>query len=293
MSPPASPARNVNVACSACDGTRPCAQCAAAGKALAAAGHRVFHSSRYAALRAAADGTYGFEACVVPVGAAERAVADAVVALLGDAHVAIAVEDPSALPGALPAHFSSFPLGDFRRGALPPEWLAGLSSARRPTVDAQRPTDGATPAANGTVRAPSAKSQATRRLRSIVHPFNAPVVDAAALVEDELAWYRASDLGFVLLSVKSEGHAGEALCAALGPLLRTSDSTATRADDCIVVLAGADAQQGKRVATRLAAPLAKHLGVARDAVRIGAAACPDDGADAEALLALATKRASV
>ncbi len=288
MSPaPASPVRNVNVACSACDGTQPCAQCAAAGKALAAAGHRVFRSSRYAALRAAADGTYGFEACVVPVGAAERALADAVVALLGDAHVAIAVEDPDVIHGALPAHFSMFPLADFRRGALPPEWLAGLSTARRPTVDAGRATNG-TRAPNGAVRAPSPKSQATRRLRSIVHPFNAPVVDAAALVEDELAWYRASDLGFVLLSIRGEGLAGESLCAALGPLLRTSDSTATRADDCVVVLAGASAQHGKKVAARLVAPLAKHLGVARDAIRICAAACPDDAVDGDSLLRIAT-----
>ena len=60
---------------------------------LERAGYHVEHSTRYQALRAAASGTYGFDACIVPVGAEERAVVDAAVSLLGDRRLALVVED--------------------------------------------------------------------------------------------------------------------------------------------------------------------------------------------------------
>ena len=130
MSAPASPL-NVNVACLACDGSRPCAECRAAGRTLAASGHRVHYSSRYAALRAAADGTYGFPACVVPVRAHERSISDSIISLLGDAQVAIAAEDPAAFERPLPSNVLVFPRSDYLAGTLPSGWprIGGIAAS--------------------------------------------------------------------------------------------------------------------------------------------------------------------
>ena len=293
----ATSALNVNVACLACDGTRPCAECRAAGKAVAAAGHRVHHSSRYAALRAAADGTYGFTACIVPVNDGERSITDALAALLPDARVAIAIDDADILSASLPAQFVSFPRADFRAGKLPQAWLDGLTrgnvatrpshpssaAARASHAPLARASRTSVPAA-GASSATSGRSDATRRLRAMLAPRSSHM-DLATLLADELAWFRASGVGFAVLRVSFKGARPEPAAAAVSEFVRSGDSVTLRGDDCIALLTGADAAHARRIATRVVGLACKRLGVARSAARLGVAACPSDGETADVLLA--------
>jgi hypothetical protein len=283
MSASSSPVFNVNVTCLACDGSRPCARCGAAGRALAAAGHRVIHTSRYATLRAAADGSYGFPACVIPLQAGERSVADAILALFDDTRVAIATDDASLLPPSLPPNIVVFPGRDFVAGTLPKAWLSGAAPPIRP-------------ASSHTADA-AAKSDATRRLRAVAIPARAPVPDTMALLEDELAWYRASGIGFALLSVAIPGETAAAATATLAGLLRSDDRISATERGCVAILPGADAERARRVTARLSTGLRKESRRKVDAVHaaaseptIGIAICPDDGTTANALLAAARRR---
>lgn len=283
MSAPAS-SRNVNVACLACDGTRPCADCRAAGKALVTSGHRVHHSSRYAALRAAADGTYGFSACVVPVRAGERSISDSIVALLADTRVAIAAEDPAALPSPLPPNIVVFPRSDYLAGKLPKGWLdAQLSGGPKSPKAANAPAPAPAPARS------AVRSDATRRLRSLPKLLASPTADAIALLNDELAWYRASGIGFALVSIRFIGARGLPEKLALEDSIRSGDSIAIIDDSVVMVLPGVDEQQAKQIAARCVGHVDRH-NTKTDDVRLGIAVCPDDGETADALLALVHRR---
>jgi hypothetical protein len=275
---------NVNVSCLACDGSRPCAQCSAAGRTLCAAGHRVIYSSRYATLRAAADGSYGFPACVIPLQAGERSVADAILALFDDTRVAIATDDASLLPSSLPPNVIVFPRVDFIAGALPKSWPSA---------------DPLTLAASPQIPSIAGKSDATRRLRAVAIPARAPAPDVAALLDDELAWYRASGIGFAVLSVTIPGETAAATTAALAELLRSEDRVSATERGCVAILAGADAARAQRVAARLSAGMRKESRRKVDAVHaaasepvIGIAICPDDGTTANGLLAASRKRSA-
>ncbi|MBV8171393.1 MAG: hypothetical protein JO219_05620 [Candidatus Eremiobacteraeota bacterium] len=284
MSASSSPVLNVNVTCLACDGSRPCAQCSAAGRALSAAGHRVIYSSRYATLRAAADGSYGFPACVIPLQPGERSIADAIVALFDDTRVALATDDTSILPASLPSNIIVFPRRDFIRGTLPGEWLAA-DVPSTPAAVAER----AAP--------PSLKSDATRRLRAVSIPALEPAAGPSALLDDELAWYRASGIGFALLSLTIPGETAASASLALGSVLRIDDRITPSERGCVAILAGANATRAQRVAARLSAALRKASRRKSDAAHaaasepaIGIALCPHDGTTANALLAAANRR---
>ncbi len=289
MSASSSPSLNVNVACLACDGTRPCADCRSAGRTLTSRGHRVHYSSRYATLRAAADGTYGFSACVVPLRAGERSVGDAIVALLAGARVAIAAEDAGIFSTHVPTNVVVFPRSDYLAGKLPQAWLDMLNGSPRTDMERSNSFDRApAPARNA---APSVRSDATRRLRAISPPPAVEPADATALLADELAWYRASDIGFGVLAVSVPGEAAEATAQALSGLLRGADEVCVTARGCIAILAGADSAHVRRVASRLSTALRKRTGTAGKP-SLGAALCPDDGITANALLAAAHARLS-
>jgi hypothetical protein len=278
-------ALNVNVACLACDGTRPCAQCRAMGKTLSGAGHRVHRSSRYAALRAAADGTYGFSACVMPLTSGERSVADAIVALLPDARVAIATDDATVLPEKLPEGFVSFPRADFLAGRLPREWLDALS--RNVPSNNALSTNVAPERSSGR----SLRSDATRRLRAIATTHRTMELDARALLADELAWYRASGIGFALVSMRFGGlHQGSKQTVAAS--LRAGDSVAVEDGNLVIVLPAADAPLAEQICARVVKRLLKARRdlKARD-VKVGIAVCPSDGDDGLSLLATANERA--
>ncbi|HZV80402.1 MAG TPA: hypothetical protein VFF60_12425 [Candidatus Binatus sp.] len=284
MSAPPSPVFNVNVTCLACDGSRPCAQCSAAGRTLAAAGHRVIYSSRYATLRAAADGSYGFPACVIPLQSGERSVADAVLALFDDTRVAIATDDTSLLPPSLPPNVIVFPRRDFIAGALPKSW---------PSAD---PLGFA---ASSQIPGKAMKFDATRRLRAVAIPTRAPAADVAALLDDELAWYRASGIGFAVLSLTIPGETAAVTTATLAELLRSEDRVIATERGCVAILPGADAVRAQRVVARLSMGMRKESRRKVDAVHaaasepaIGIAICPHDGTTANALLAVARRRPS-
>ena len=291
MSAPASPL-NVNVACLACDGSRPCAECRAAGRTLAASGHRVHYSSRYAALRAAADGTYGFPACVVPVRAHERSISDSIVALLGDAQVAIAAEDPAAFEHPLPSNVLVFPRSDFLAGTLPSGWPHAVGNVAvefiRPSGVSERSSGERSSAARSSV--PRSKDDATRRLRAVAQSQRALLTDAAALLNDELAWYRASGAGFAVMAFSVAGEAADTTARTLTAAARAGDAIRVTDYGCVAILTGADAAIAKRIGARLAASLRKRTGAARAKVSTGVALCPDDGATANALLVAAHER---
>jgi len=131
MSPVSS--ATVNVTCTRCDGNSLCADCRATAKTLSQAGFQPVHSTRYAALSAAVRGTYAFEACVVPLGADEPAVLDALRLLLAGKRVAI-VGNRLAADAHLPAEFSVFPSRRLAPGSIAIGWLsAGVGQRRPPT----------------------------------------------------------------------------------------------------------------------------------------------------------------
>jgi hypothetical protein len=273
----------VNVTCVACDGTRPCAECRAAGRALTAAGHHVQHSSRTAALRAALAGTYGFEACIVPLAAGERAVADAAVALFDGQSVALAVDDPAVLPHDLPARFRVIERSAFRAGHLPPDWP--------PQTLAESKTKAA-PARLG-----AGQDHATRRLRDVglrqggrrtKGRAREKPPEAKAIVEDEIAWCKASGSVFSIVLVRAP-EADEALMVRLlAGVLRAGDGVGRHDGGYVAVLAGA----GARVTGAIMRRLNGALGASKSRFRafFGAASYPADAADAAALFARASGR---
>lgn len=271
----------VNVTCVACDGTRPCAECRAAGKTLTAAGYRVQHSSRAAALRAALAGTYGFEACVVPLAANERSVADAAVALLGDSSVALAVDDPAVLPDELPPRFTVFERSAFRAGRLPAGWPGSSGTAPRAAAQARAADD---------------RAHATRRLRPHVtggrakHPSKDLAgglrVEARALIDDEIAWCQASGALFSIVLVRAP-DADEALISRLlAGAVREGDGVGRRDSDYVLVVAHANRERAGTIAKRLEKILGSSKSRAR--VSIGIASYPADAASSSALLAHAS-----
>lgn len=236
------------------------------------------YSSRYAALRAAAEGTYGFPACVISLRAGERSVADAIVALFADARVALAAEDAAALPEPLPSNIVTFPRADFLAGALPLAWLEGLSSQRETDVADASPS-----------RPSAVRSDATRRLRLVApsaQPASRlPATDAHALLADEIAWYRASGIGFSVAALSLPDEDQFAASAALREALRSADHVTVDGNRCIVVLAGEPPERAQRIVKRALAVMRKRLGLpTRAAVHSVMAACPYDGDDATTLL---------
>ena len=278
-------ALNVNVTCLACDGVRPCADCRALGRSIAAAGHRVFRSSRYAALRAATDGTYGFTACVVPVENGEQHIVDAVVALLPDARVALATDDSAGF-APLPPYIYPFSRADYLAGRPPSEWLRSLKSrAPRPSgKSAGRDLAERSAAPSELV------ARATRRLRALPATHADASADAIVLLLDELAWYRASGIGFAVLLATGAGMKPEHIKTAMTASLRAGDSVGVQQGQCLGILPATNLRQAKRIAVRAVAAATKRLRAARDALRCGIAVCPDDGSDADALLAAARSR---
>ncbi len=301
----------VNVTCTACDGAPPCGACVAAAHSISAAGFTVHHSSRYAALRAAAAGTYGFDACVVPIGASERAVTDAVGIVLAAKRVALVLDEGATRPTGIPDHFAIVDRRAYEKGALPTAWLTDRGPERSKDDTATRPI-GTAPdgAADFDLRA-------TRRVTTLVHAQRERIaavgdeavpLDMMSVLEDEVAWARASGLGFGLVLVHLGGlteRAGardadaaiRSAVAALRGAARRGDSIGCTRDDLIVVLPEADAAgaaiAAKRAATVLAAgapglPARPRKTKGLAAWSAGIAACPADGSSGEALIARAT-----
>lgn len=301
----------VNVTCTKCDGAPPCGACAAAAQSIAAAGFTVHHSSRYAALRAAASGTYGFDACIVPIGQGERAVADATAIVLATKRVALVLDDGAARPDGIPTHFAIVGRSDFERGSLPTGWLTDLGPVRAPDDTAARSIEEPFSAASDD------QLRATRRVKTLANVQRERVaaidgapaaLDMMAMLSDEVGWAHASGLGFGLvlmhlggLTERAAGGSADAATRAAITALRSSarrgDAIAYKNDDFVMLLPEADTA-GAMIAARRAARIlaagvpglpprprkAKGLG----AWSAGVAACPADGYSREALIARAT-----
>jgi GGDEF domain-containing protein len=300
----------VTVTCTVCDGAPGCAGCIAATQLLSSAGHTTRHTSRYSALRAAAAGSFGFDACIVPIGSNERAVADAAVSVLADRRVALVLDDAARPPIALPPHFAIVRRSRFDQGTFSLDWLT--SSAAAPTTDAMRAT------------APSVgvedddRIRATRRIHAFAntqrqelaaHDGPSAGLDMLAVLEDEVHWWRASGSGFgiVLLHIGGLfGHSGgddnreasaEAVFAALRSVARHGDTLARQREDYVIVLPEADSAGAMNVAQRVVAALSiAHEGLPPRPRRAkglaawsaGVASCPSDGSSSEALIARAS-----
>ena len=308
----------VNITCSTCDGRDLCASCRTAARAFAAAGHRVEHSSRYAALRAAAAGAYGFDACVVPVSPDERTIVDAAAALLGDRRLAFVADDPDSV-GPAASGITVIRRDAFDAGAFDVGWLS-----KPPAVAAHARVD-----EPETVAMPRAqldvaddRRNATRRLKRVADASRtvlataglqaSPRLDLLAVLDDEIAWARASDGAFALCLVHLPGlsaarpgdspadadrriaDAGRVIAAAV----RSSDVISGRGDDFVVVLAGADAVGAQLAAARVIAAVAASTLRPRSKTKtrargfaawgVGHAGFPADGTTRESLLARAT-----
>ena len=308
----------VNITCSVCDGRLLCDACRTAARTLSAAGYHVEHSTRYAALKAAASGSYGFAACIVPVGPSERAVLDAAVSLLSGKRLAIVASAATDGLSDLPSHVAVLPQPEYARGAFGLEWLARTPSAL--------PTRGADDTATISLGTGSAaqhedQSHAIRRLKQAADASRtgiafegidpAPRLDLLAVLEDEVAWAKASGLGFAIVLAHLAGIAsprpGDASDSAdervraasktIERAARATDVISGRGDDFLVVLAEADAAGALVASRRIAAAVAsspirasfkpkKARGFA--AWSVGHAVYPADGSTRDSLLARAT-----
>ena len=308
----------VNITCSKCDGRDLCASCRTAARAFAAAGHRVEHSSRYAALRAAAAGAYGFDACVVPVATDERTIVDAATTLLGDRRLAFVADEPDVV-GAAASGATVIRRAAFDAGAFDVGWLT-KPPALPPRARVDEPETVAMPRAQ--IDASDDRRNATRRLKRVADATRSvvataglqasPRLDLLAVLDDEIAWARASDGAFALCLVHLPGlcapRPGDSPADAdtrvadagriIATAVRSSDVVSGRGDDFVVVLADADARGAKLAAARVIAavaastlrPRAKTKTRARGfaAWGVGHAGFPGDGTTRESLLARAT-----
>lgn len=322
----------VNITCSDCDGRRLCEACRNAARSLTAAGYLVEHSTRYAALRAAASGTYGFEACVMPVAAHEHAIVEAAMILLRGKRLAFIRDDTSGSLGGFPQAGTVLERQRYAAGDLPLHWLTApllalitaSSTASLSTLapGAQIKTSDETATLYGGAPLQVADGiRATRRLKRLADSAratvaragleSAPRLDMVAVLEDEVAWARASGVGFGMVLVHLPGLAaakpGEDMDRAESRLssaaeivsraVRSSDVVAGHGDDFLVLLAEADEKGTQLAAQRISAEIAsssRRTGVKHRKGRgfaawgIGCAAFPSDGAGRDALLAHAT-----
>jgi hypothetical protein len=171
---------------------------------------------------------------------------------------------------------------------LPRAWLDALAQP-----DNARPDDVASEpsSSNRTTGVPKTRSDATRRLRGIATARRAETLDARALLEDELAWYRASGIGFALIGMRVAG-ALQPLRTTAAESLRTGDSLTIADGELVIILPAADGPQATQICARVVKRMLKaqrHLKTGD--VRTGIAVCPHDGDSAAALLAKAREHA--
>jgi predicted signal transduction protein with EAL and GGDEF domain len=309
----------INITCSTCDGRNLCDSCRTAARAFVAAGHRVEHSSRYAALRAAAAGAYGFDACVVPVASDERSIVDAAMSLLGDRRLAIVTDDPAHAPIDRSSTVAVLSRVAYESGTFGLDWLS-----RAPAVESATRSEEPETVAIPRVTSESVddRRHAARRLKRVADLSRdviataglaaSPRLDLLAVLDDEIAWARASDSLFGVCLVHLPGlwtpRNGEAAAdaerriaeasKAVARAVRSSDVISGRGDDFVIVLADAEAAgallAAKRVAEAIASsalrpkgkPKARSRGFA--AWGVGCAGFPKDGTTRESLLARAT-----
>jgi hypothetical protein len=271
-------------------------------------------SSRYAALRAAAAASYGFDACIVALAGPEQSVVDAAAILFFGKRLAVVVDDGAAHDAvAVPDFAARIPRKDFSEGRFTLEWLTAQPGTLSPRLHdtgatARLPIGFAeTDRRRAAQRAKRVAGKARTALATAGLAF-APPLDLIALLEDEVAWAAASDDGFAALLLhlpasgrvpSSDAGAAEQRVAANVALaqsaVRSTDAVGARGVDLLIVLAGANRDGAAIAAARVArafagsAPPRKTRRTSRSAAwSLGSAVYPDDGVSSEAILARVT-----
>lgn len=303
----------VNLTCTACSADEPCERCRAIAGALRAAGHSITQSSRYDALRAATVGTYGFEACVLPIARHERAIVDAASALLRRARVALVVEPGALSKETVPTDFAIIETADWRTHTFPTEWIAGRASLA--AADPEETRSFEEPSVP-----PSDVDSARRRLKSIARRVQADLgvagfphdarLDLLAALEDEIAWAKMSGACFGLALIHAAGKRGGAAAPDVEPelaflrerisaVVRFGDIISQGSDCLLVIIAEATMDQAGVATSRIKKAVRK---AAKDAandealpalkrITLGISVYPTHGTTRAALLARATAAA--
>jgi len=305
---------SVNLTCTTCTSRNLCVRCRSIGRTLRAAGHVITQSSRYDALRAAAVGTYAFDACIVPVAGHEHSVVDAAGVLLSRVRVAL-VSEPGALsPTSLPSNFKVIEEDDWWRNGFPVDWISAVEASPRDVEDTQTFEELSVP--------PSDLDSARRRLKLVARQAQREIgaagfpedarLDLLATLEDEIAWAKMSGtcFGTVLVHISRKRSVRAATSSfdevlsffrqRIIPVIRASDATAQGTDSLLVIVAEATGDEMMVAANRIKkavrrslkdASKEKALSASLGRVTLGAAAFPTHGTTRAALLARATASA--
>lgn len=265
-------------------------------------GFAVTPSDRYAALRAAAIGSYGFDAAVIPLASDDHSTLASVIELFATKRVALLVEKDwqSTLP--VPHHFSIIYKQDWRTQKFPIDWLSAAPQASTETVQILRADSDAEE--QGVVSLPAQRrllSLARRARQELAAPADSPQFDMLALLEDEIAWAKMSDTPFALLLAHvASREIHPILSDVLRKSVRSSDAVGEHAHNLYALLSGTSSEQAEAIIERLRRLLArvakrstKPKRLAKDLQRtsIGFACYPEHGTSREALLARATAAA--
>ena len=305
---------SVNLTCTTCTSLEPCGRCRSIARALRAAGNVVTQSSRYDALRAAAVGTYGFDACVLPVARHEHSIVDAAGALLSRVRVALVVEPGAFTQTSLPNNFQIVEEHNWSGNGFPVDWIATAKPSQHDVEDTRTFEELSVPPTDidsARRRLKLVARQAQREIGAAGFP-DEPRLDLLATLEDEIAWAKMSgtSFGIVLVHIarKKNGHPSSAnpddvlsfFRQRIAPLVRAGDVVAQGTDSLLVVVAEATPEQIAVAASRIKkamrrwlkdAAKEKALSASLGRITLGAAAFPTHGTTRAALLARATASA--
>jgi hypothetical protein len=211
-------------------------------------------------------GSYGFDACILPLERHEEAVVDAVALVLAKTNVAVIVEPGPAAQSAARKEFRVIPPANWQTHPFPTDWIAQQSVRTvGDTADSQTTTVAVAP-----LLPPGRLASARRRLQTLAaHAqkelgtagFGDERLDSVALLEDELAWATASSGGFglvlIILAAKSPGsplkveQALAALREVVRQIVRANDAIGQGSDSLLVVLPEVNEKQTALVAQRI------------------------------------------
>jgi len=261
-------------------------------------------------------GSYGFEACVLPLGSHERSILDSAFTLLARTRVALVVE-PGALSGApTPEGFTVIVAADWQTQPFPTDWI-DKAQTNNPIPAVFENNVETTHAILESAIPVEQFGSARRRLKSLAARAQRDLgeagfgkdlrLDSMAMLEDEISWASASASGFGLVLVIVRAKTASAtlstersldlLRESVGCVVRSSDAIAQGSDSLLVIVPEADEKQTGLVASRIANRIRRALKSSKsDKVLIracrhatlGIATYPVHGLTREMLLARAT-----
>ena len=303
---------SVNLTCSACSASVPCERCRAITRELRLAGHSVTASSRYEALRAAALGSYAFDACILFVNPDEPSIIDAANVLLNRTRVGLVVAPQTIGQRVLADNVFVIDAAQLEGKPFPTAWMAATSPIERDAAETQH---------LGSVDATTSDIEsARRRLKSVARRAQHDVaasgfagagrLDLLASLEDELSWAKMSGTTFGLVLIHVARKNNTPLADPEGVLahlqrwvarhIRAADVVAQGSDTLMVIVGEAGAQETLSAAGRIRKALRKaqkdaerdkSLGALRH-LTLGIATYPTHGSTRAALLARATASAA-